>query len=239
MVSVSSCDQCKTRSTDSHSVMNQSPSGAPFVIRTRWLDVKMRLLWLPGLRKKLAYESFDLGRECRAKGNTALAECNFRRIQTLFPDGFLTTSKNSWEISKLVAASHNYLGMLCLDTGRPSEARPSFDRAIEIRKEISRLCPDDRENQIYLGGALCNRAHSVADTDAAAALAFYEESLKVLRQPEKTCECSYWDEQRQSWWCSQFEARAGALGLLAPQFVDNAMRGLDSQGLPTAQQPAS
>jgi hypothetical protein len=192
---------------------------------------------------RLAAESYDLGHECRNNGHPDLAESNFRRIQDLFQNVRLTRSKESQKIFGLVAASHNYLGLLCLDTNRPVEARPSFDRAIEIRRELLRLSPKDRENQIYLGGTLCNRAHAEADSDKVAALAFYNESLAVLRQPEKTCECGYWDEERQSWWCSQLEAMGNALGLqwvfLAPVFVDNAMRGRDSLGLTAAQPPSS
>ena len=222
---------------------HQTPSDPHCIERSQHLDQQMRLLWLPGRRMRLAAESYDLGNECRNNGHPALAEGNFRRVQDLFQNVRLTKSKNRQKIFSLVAASHNYLGLLCLDANRPAEARLSFDRAIEIRRELLLLSPQDRENQIYLGGTLCNRGHSLADSDKASALASYNESLAVLRQSEKTCECAYWDEQRNSWWCSQLEAMGNALGLqwvfLAPQFIDNAMRGRDSLEGTAAQQPSS
>jgi hypothetical protein len=91
--------------------------------------------------------------------------------------------------------------------------------------------PEDRENVVYLGGALCNRGHASADSEPVLAAGFYRESLMVLRQPKNMCKCGYWDEERQSWWCEQLEA-VGNLGIpwveLAPRFIDNAMRGLAS-----------
>jgi hypothetical protein len=200
----------------------------------------MRFLWLPGRRKQLAAESFDLGQACRHYGNTGLAETHFRRVQTLLQGKRPTRSKDSLETFALVAGAHNHLGLLCLDADRPMDACPSFDRAIEIRTELQRLFPDDRENRIYLGGALCNRAHAVADSNPPEATDYYRRSLAILRQPTRPCECSYWDEQRQSWWCEQLEAMAEALKLqwvfLAPQFIDNAMQGLRSLEPPSTKQ---
>lgn len=214
----------------------QIPSDDQCASQSRHLEGQMRMLWIPGLRKKLALKSFNLGQDCRHNGNIALAEVNFRRVTALFRADQPTRSRDSLETFALIAASHNHLGLLCLDTGRPADARPSFDRAIEIRRELHSLFPDDRENQVYLGGALCNRAHAVADSDPAAAIDFYRQSLAVLCQPTRNCECSYWDERRQSWWCEQLEALGAALGLqwvfLAPQFIDNAMRGMSSVGAP-------
>ncbi|WP_395739150.1 tetratricopeptide repeat protein [Prosthecobacter sp.] len=218
-------------------------SDDPLVIRSQHLDGQSHFLWLPGRRQRLAAESYDVGYACRSSGNVPLAETNFRRVQTLLQGVRPSRFKRSMATCSLLAASHNHLGMLCLDTGRPADARPSFDRAIEIRKELLRLFPKERENEIYLGGALCNRAHSVADSDAAEARDFYQQSLAMLRQPDKPCECAYWDEERQSWWCTQMEALGNALGMpwvfLAPQFIDNAMRGLDSLKAPDSEKSAS
>lgn len=219
-------------------VKSQVTSDAECVSRSKCLDQQMLFQWFPGRRKKLAVESFALGQDCRSNGNAALAESNFRRVQALFQDEKPSKSKESLETFALIAASHNHLGLLCLDSERFMDARPFFDRAIEIRRELHGLFPDDRENQVYLGGALCNRAHAVADSDPTAAIDFYRQSLAVLRQPTQTCGCSYWDEQRQSWWCSQLESLGDALGLqwvfLAPQFIDSAMRGLSSVEPPAA-----
>jgi tetratricopeptide (TPR) repeat protein len=223
--------------------MSQPDSNTECEARSRRLDRQMRFLWIAGRRKKLAAESFGLGQACRQNGNAALAETNFRRVQFLFEDKHPSKSKDSLEDFAVLAASCNHLGLLHLHAGQPEEARPSFDQAIEIRRELNRLSPDDRENQVYLGGALCNRAHSVADSDTAAAIDFYQQSLAVLRHPARTCECSYWDEQRQSWWCMQLEALGDSIGLqwvfLAPQFIDNATQGLSSLEPPAAPQLSS
>ena len=213
------------------------------IVRSLFLDRRMRFLWIPGRRKKLAMASFNLGLACRDKSNSSLAEANFRRVQILFQGRRPANSKDSLESFALVAGSHNHIGLMCLEAGRPMDACPSFDRAIEIRRDLHRLFADDRENQIYLGGALCNRAHSVADSDKDEAMDYYQQSLALLRQPTRTCECSYWDEQRQSWWCEQMEALGNAMGLqwvfLAPKFIDNAMQGLRSLEPPTTAQPPS
>lgn len=200
---------------------------------THALGRKTRFLWLWGRRTQLAKEGLRLGQDCRKAGLAELAETNFQRVVMLF-QGFapINATKRTLEAFSMVAASHNHLGLLCLDANRPSEGVSSFDKAIDIRRELRRLFPQDRENEIYLGGALCNRAHAVADSDATAAAGFYQQSLAVLRQPNRTCECSYWDEQRQSWWCSQLEALGVTLQLqwvaLAPQFIDNAVQGMAS-----------
>lgn len=229
-----------TQQANQNARSNDVPSfEAGRVTRSQALDRKMRLLWIPGRRQQLAAESYNLGWECLDDGDSDLAGVNFRRVQVLFQGLRPTGSEKSLKQFALVAAAHNRVGIMCLDDGRPADARPSFDRAIEIRRELHRLFPKDRENQVYLGGTLCNRAHSVADSDRAAAIDFYRQSLAILRQPTQNCECSYWDEQRQTWWCEQLEALGNALKLewvsLAPQFIDNAMRGLDSVEPPPAQ----
>ena len=205
--------------------------------QTHALERRLHFLWVPGRRVYLAKESFALGQICRSRGLLPLAETNFRRVVELFKNRHPGKDRKSLPTFAVVAAAHNHLGLVHLDAARPAEGAPCFDQAIELRRELQRLFPGDRENVVFLGGALCNRGHSVADLDAAAARRFYEESLAVLRQPVKPCECSYWDEQRQSWWCEQLEAMGDALGLawvaLAPQFIDHALRGLASLEGPT------
>jgi hypothetical protein len=141
-------------------------------------------------------------------------------------------SKKSLATFSVVAACHNLLGLLYLDQQQLAEAATSFDEAISLRRELRRLFPKDRENEVYLGGALCNRGHASADMHPDAASEFYKQSLAILRHPTQTCKCSYWDEQRQSWWCEQLEALGQAAGLhwvaLAPYFIDNATEGLRS-----------
>ena len=72
---------------------------------------------------------------------------------------------------------------------------------------------------------LATKPNSHAD-----AATYFKQSLTELRISDKPCECSYWDEQRQSWWCEQLEALGHAAGLawvdLGPMFIDNAESGL-------------
>ncbi|TWT29812.1 hypothetical protein KOR42_54900 [Thalassoglobus neptunius] len=73
---------------------------------------------------------------------------------------------------------------------------------------------------------IASKSSSYAD-----AAQYFKQSLTELRIPDQPCECSYWDEQRKSWWCEQLEAIGDALGLgwvfLAPVFIDNAQSALD------------
>lgn len=141
-------------------------------------------------------------------------------------------STSSLAVFGVIAACHNHLGLQYLDERRVQDAITAFDAAITLRRELRRLFPNDRENEVYLGGAFCNRGYANTDIDPETAAEFYKESLSVLRQPIQTCDCSYWDESRQTWWCEQLEVMGDALKLpwvtLAPQFIDNAMMGLRS-----------
>ena len=200
--------------------------------RSRHLDSLRWLLWLPGRRIKVAQDSFAVGVVCSSRGNVPLAETNFLRVLRLLEGGSPGASKKSLARYSLVAGSRNHLGLLFLNRGKAEQAAMEFDKAIALRRELLRLFPKERENEVYLGGALCNRGHACADSDPASAALFYEESLRILRQPVRTCECSYWDANRESWWCEQLEALGQCLGLewvkLAPQFIDNAKQGLAS-----------
>jgi hypothetical protein len=158
----------------------------------------MRRLWIPGRRRKLVTECYDNAHEAQLLGAPDLAEKNFRLAITLMSGRHPSSSKESLAVFGMVAACHNLLGLQYLSDQRMADAATSFDEAIKLRRELRRRFPKDRENEVYLGGALCNRGHACADSDATAAAAFYEESLAVLRQPIQTCECSYWDERRQS-----------------------------------------
>jgi tetratricopeptide (TPR) repeat protein len=202
-------------------------------LRSRHLDSLARWLWLPGSRFRLADERFTLANAFRIRGKISPAEANYRHtLRLLEGRPRPLRSKELLRRHSLIAACHNHLGMMWLEHGPAERAAAAFDEAISYRRNLLRHFPKDRENQVYLGGALCNRGHAAADSDPTSAAAFYHESLQILRQPTQTCDCSYWDEERQSWWCSQLESLAQLLGLpwveLAPQFIDNAMRGLAS-----------
>ena len=198
--------------------------------RGRFLDALVWLRWLPGRRVLLAEGNIVLGTVYGSRGHEALAEARYRRVLQLLEGGRPWRFKSSLRRYAWVAAAYHHLGLLWLDRGDREQAAGAFDRAVALRRELLRLFPKDRENQVYLGGALCNRGHVCADSDPAAAAAFYQESLRVLRQPERTCACSYWDAERESWWCDQLQSMGQAFGLawvpLAPKFIDHAKQGL-------------
>lgn len=209
--------------------------------RAARVEQQKRQLWIPGRRRRLVNESYEIGQVARQFGAFDLAEKNFLAAIELMNGRRPWRTKSSLSTFSIVAACHNLLGLQCLDGQRMSDAINLFDHAIALRRELRRLFPKDRENEVYLGGALCNRGHASAGSNVDAATEFYLQSLAVLRQPTQTCECSYWDEQRQSWWCEQLEGLGQMLGLpwvaLAPQFIDNANEGLRSLATKTAQDP--
>lgn len=192
----------------------------------------MRHLWIPGRRSRLVYEFYETGFDSRTIAAFDLAEKCFCNAVSLVKGRRPKAHKRSLGIFSVVAACYNLLGIQYIEMKQFGHARKSLDEAIQLRRELRRLFPKDRENEVYLGGALCNRGHACADTNANEAADFYQQSLEVLRQPNQTCECGYWDEERQSWWCSQLEAIGQALDMqwvaLAPRFIDNAADGLRS-----------
>ena len=201
-------------------------------VRERYIKSTHRMLWLPGKRFNLANDWYNLGVSLEALGHFGPAEACFKCVPELLEKWRPVNPKKVLARGAVIAASYNHRGMLWLEQEEMEKAAVEFDRAIELRRGLLRRFANDRENQVYLGGALCNRGHSVADADPAAAAVFYEESLSILRRPKDHCECGYWDEERGTWWCSQVEALDDMLGLawvgLAPRFIDNASKGLIS-----------
>ncbi|MGL4463468.1 MAG: tetratricopeptide repeat protein [Planctomycetia bacterium] len=209
-----------------------APETSPETTRSRCetriagIEQGVRRLWMPGRRGRLVAEWYDVGYESREIGAHDLAEKCFRAAIGLMHGRRPWLLKRSLRVFSVVAGCYNLLGDHYLHEQRWTEAATSFDEAIKVRRRLRRLFPTDRENAVYLGGALCNRGHATAQTDAKLARDFYEQSLAVLRQPIQTCACSYWDEPRQSWWCEQLEALGPIVGAqwveLAPRFIDNA-----------------
>lgn len=177
-----------------------------------------------------AETAYNLGIAARDRKNYGDAAQFFQGVHEILKGGDLTTTPTSFRRHSLIAAAHNYLGLIEIDRENWSGAIASFDQAVAVRRRMRQLFPTERENEVYLGGALVNRGTVTARLDPTAARGYFEESLAILRQPEPTCSCGYWDDQRQSWLCTPLEAMAQATGLawiyLAPQFIDNAMRGL-------------
>ena len=195
------------------------------------LDEKLIALKQGDSAADLARESYNLAYDCKDRGERELAETNFKRVSTLYGIREPDSSETSLSEFSLVAASLNHLGLLHLEEDRCEDASIYFDKAIELRRTLQGLFPQARENQVFLGGALCNRGNASRTNDSLAAKAFYEQSLQELRQTEPPSESSYWDEERQSWWCPRLEAIAMARGgmhwvYLAPQFIDHAQNGL-------------
>lgn len=203
-----------------------------FEARIARIQRQMRYLWLPGRRFQLVNECYEIGYDLRQNGSIDLAEKIFRTGIDLVEGRRPWRTKRSLAIFSVVAACHNHLGLQYLDERRFEDAAKSFDSAIGIRHELRRLFPKERENEVYLGGALCNRGHASAGSNPTLAKVFYEQSLSILRQPIQTCDCSYWDEERQTWWCEQLEGLGQLINLpwveLAPLFIDNATAGIQS-----------
>ncbi len=178
---------------------------------------------------QVATEDYNHGIAAKESGDFSMAISFFQKAKERLNGDGPEKTRESLQRYSILAASHNHTGLVELDQGKFPDAAIAFDEAIKLRRELYRLFPEERENEVYLGGALCNRGHAAAELAEEGAADFYRESLVVLRQ-ELTCECRYWDEARETWWCSQLEALAHAMGVgwvdLAPQFIDNAMAGL-------------
>ena len=200
--------------------------------RSACVDARTVNLWIPGRRTQIAAERYDIGCSWRELGEKDLAVHSFEHAISVFDGRRPHRTKRSLRAFAIVASSHNHLGIIHLDQRNLANAVSHFDQAIQLRRELRQLFPDDRENQVYLGGALCNRGLAAREMNPAAAKGYFEQSLGELRQPTKPCDCSYWDEQRQSWWCEQLEALGPMTGAawvaLAPTFIDTAQSGLAS-----------
>lgn len=201
--------------------------------RSMQADERFNYLWMPGRRTDIAVESYDIGYSWRELGEADLAAQNFQRAIKAFNGKRPRKSQSSLKSFMVVASCQNHIGLIHLDLKNDdSSAIAWFDEAIKLRRELQNLFPDNRENQIYLGGALCNRGLATKSTNRDDAKNYFEQSHRELRQPEKPCDCSYWDEKRKSWWCDRLEAIGRSAGLawvdMAPLFIDNAQAGLDS-----------
>ena len=202
------------------------------VARLARVQSQMQHLWWPGRRKRLLDQCYDIGYVARQNGAHDLAKKSFTTGIAVLEGVRPSRTRGSLAMFGVIAACHNHLGLQYLDDKQFTEAAASFDSAILIRQELRRLFPKDRENEVYLGGEFCNRGHACAEVNPEVAKDFYVRCLSTIRQPVQTCECSYWDEQRQSWWCEQLEVLGQTLNqqwvALAPHFIDNAQAGLDT-----------
>lgn len=135
---------------------NQLSSPARLRARSQAADERANGQLSKEERRRLAAESWDLGWDCAQVEEYELSEANFLRVQTLYRD-LSAGGEEARDPMNLVAASLNYIGLLYLGRDRRDESIDWFDQAIAIRRDLQRVNSDDRENQVYLGGALCNR----------------------------------------------------------------------------------
>jgi tetratricopeptide (TPR) repeat protein len=135
---------------------------------------------------------FDLASAYREMGRTADAEANYAVAQSLF-SSLLETQHEQFAWSRL-AASKNQLGMLYMDgylQGEPlQKAIPPLDAAINMRRQLADRWPADKQNIVYLAGALCNRAHVAREcNDLAVAADLYAESIRIIDAAVPPCTC--------------------------------------------------
>src|SRR5204862_4413767 len=67
------------------------------------------------------------------------------------------------------------------DTGRSHAAEETYRVALAMREEAAEAHPDDAENQLFLGGALCNLGNVYLERgDLATARAYYERAVPLI-----------------------------------------------------------
>ncbi|QPI48080.1 tetratricopeptide repeat protein [Massilia antarctica] len=82
-----------------------------------------------------------------------------------------------------LAACKNQLGLLYMDCGPRDKAIAAFDQAIRQRKALAHQEPGDCWNLVYLGGALCNRAHLARERgEHGEAMKLYDEAIALLAE---------------------------------------------------------
>ncbi|WP_197441608.1 carbohydrate porin [Thalassoglobus neptunius] len=120
------------------------------------INARFTRLWIPGRRKYIACESYRLGFRWQELGEFEEAVNSFQRAIDAYDGQRPRKSKDSKAAFQVVAACHNHIGMIYLEVNEFPAATKRFTEAIKLRRELKRLFPEDRENQVYLGGALCN-----------------------------------------------------------------------------------
>jgi tetratricopeptide (TPR) repeat protein len=134
----------------------------------------------PETRRLLGAGYYDLGSGYRQMKQRPESEAAYGKAMELLatlaadPDhGYFATGQ--------LAACKNHLGLLYMDVGTPEEAAAALDEAIAMRRDICARHADDHQNTVYLGGALCNRAHLARESgDRATALALYDDAIATI-----------------------------------------------------------
>jgi len=209
---------------------SSKPSVAELSQRLSDTDANATNYWIPGRRLKLVTDYYNLGFEFRDASDMRQAKDCFRKGAEVVAGKRPRKFRRSTQLFKLVASCKNHHGLVELNENQFVDAESWFQSAIELREKLERLFPDDDENVVGLGGAWCNLGLAVTQRNAEEAIGHFHKSLDILRSHEKPCACSYWDENRESWFCGSLQTMADAARIewvfLWPQFIDNAMYGL-------------
>lgn len=144
---------------------------------------------LPEVQNLLMVGYFNLGADYRAMQKVPEAEAAYAECIRIC-EAFQRNRSRSSAATRQLAACKNHLGLLYMDNKLPEKAAVALDEAITIRKALSDLEPDDSENQVYLGGAICNRAHLVqAQGKKEEAEKLYDQSIQILERAIPHCDC--------------------------------------------------
>ncbi len=151
-----------------------------------YLEWKEPTVTAPKARQLIGFLYHDIGADCRGVGLREFAERAYHRAISVL----LSIRGNSKLARSQIAACNNQLGLIFFETAQRERAVPFFDKAIEIRRELSTSYPDDAENKIYLAGALCNHGHVSRELGQnSSAHSFYEQSLELIEKTIPTCDC--------------------------------------------------
>ncbi len=172
----------------------------------------------------------DLASGYREMSKWAEAEASFAKAIAVWQE--LGSSKEySKKARSQIAACKNQLGLVYDQSGKLDLAVQQLNDAVRMRKELRDAFPEDLENRVYLGGALCNKAYLACETDDRVSAAdLFRESIAVIDTalPECTCGCrqltiAHMEHSLPAWARHWLQ--------LAEQFRQNAVAGLSSLGV--------
>ncbi len=183
---------------------------------------------IPVVQRLLGAGYFDLGSGLRQLGMKSEAEESYARSESFLARLSNHRKHRPFALSQL-AACKNHFGLLYMELGPREKAVPALDEAIRMRREIAKRLPDDGENRVHLGGALCNRGHVAREMgDSQAAERFYRESMTAISEGIPSCDCG----------CRESMAMVASKAaghphwiLLAHRFMANAAQGLIKLGV--------
>jgi tetratricopeptide (TPR) repeat protein len=140
-------------------------------------------------RKLLGLGYLDLGAVHRILRRTADAERFYAAAIAMFESLAKSDSQARFANSQL-AACQNHLGLLYMDCGPVDKAVDALENTMTQRRHLVNQFPDDLENQVYLAGTICNRAHIARESgENDLAMAYYDESLQIIDRAIPPCDC--------------------------------------------------